>query len=394
MPALPPIRTITLGIPEPHPIPAPVIERAKAILQRAYIRYSEAGYQVQSVRLSTQPIFTNLADWSAGTILAYAKELQSLLEAAGLEYCSLGPAQATHPAFPLERLNLIVDLLARTQAFSATVQLATLEHGLRQEAAMPTARIIQRLAQETPNGHGNFRFAMLACVAPGCPFFPAAYHAGPGSLSIGLQGASIVREALLGHESEMTIGLDMRLVTQWVSASLNERAAPIVALGQQLAQEHGLLFGGIDLSPAPMGEDSIVPAFELCAGGPLGTSGTLAAVAAITAALKSTTLPTCGYCGLMLPVLEDAMLGRRWEEDYVNVHQLLFYSSVCGTGLDTIPLAGSHSVGEIAQLLLDVATLSHRLQKPLSARLFPVVGRQVGERTAFTLPYLTNTRLK
>jgi uncharacterized protein (UPF0210 family) len=394
MPTLPPIRTITFGIAEPHPIPAPAIERAKTILQHASVRYSEAGYQVQTVRLSTQPIFTNLAGWSIGAILAYVKELQSLLDDFGLEYCSLGPAQATQPGFPLDRLRFIVDILARTQALSATVQLATVEHGLRQEAAMPTADIIQRLARETPSGNGNFRFAMLACVAPGCPFFPAAYHAGPASLSLGLQGASIVREALFGHEAEMTIGLDMRLVTQWVCDSLNEQAAPIVELGQQLAQEYGLLFGGIDLSPAPMGEDSIVPPLELCAGGPLGTPGTIAAVAAVTTALKSTTLPTCGYCGLMLPVLEDAMLGQRWEEDYVNIHQLLLYSSLCGTGLDTIPLAGSHSVEEIAHLLLDVATLSLRLQKPLSARLFPVAGRQIGERTTVTLPYLTNTRIK
>ncbi len=394
MPMLPPIRTITFGITEPHPIPASAIERAKTILQHASARYSEAGYQVQTVRLSTQPIFTNLAGWSVSAILAYVKELQSLLDAFGLEYCSLGPAQVTQPGFPLDRLSFIVDILARTQALSATVQLATVEHGLRQEAAMPTADIIQRLARETPGGNGNFRFAMLACAAPGCPFFPAAYHAGPASLSLGLQGASIIKEALFGHEAEMTIGLDMRLVTQWVCDALNEQAAPIVALGQQLAQEHGLLFGGIDLSPAPMGEDSIVPPLELCAGGPLGTPGTVAAVAAVTTALKRTTLPTCGYCGLMLPVLEDAMLGHRWEEDYVNIHQLLFYSSICGTGLDTIPLADSHSVGEIAHLLLDVATLSLRLQKPLSARLFPVAGRQIGERTTVTLPYLTNTRIK
>ncbi len=394
MPVFPPIRTITFGIAEPHPITSPVIERAKTILQHARLRYSEAGYEVQSVRLSTQPIFSNLAGWSIGSMLAYAKELQSLLDAADLHYCSLGPAQVTNPAFPLGQLQVIVDLLARTRALFATVQLATLEHGLRQDAAMPTAHIIQRLAQEIPSGDGNFRFAMLACVAQGCPFFPAAYHTGPESLSIGLQGASIIREALLGHEAEMTIGLDMRLVTQCISDSLNRRAAPIVALGQQLAQEHGLLFGGIDLSPAPMGEDSIVSPLELCAGGPLGTFGTLAAVAAITAALRSTTLPTCGYCGLMLPVLEDAMLAQRWEEDYLNVHQLLLYSSVCGTGLDTIPLAGSHSVGEIAHLLMDVATLSLRLRKPLSARLFPVGGKQAGERTTFTLPYITNTRIK
>jgi uncharacterized protein (UPF0210 family) len=116
--------------------------------------------------------------------------------------------------------------------------------------------------------------------------------------------------------------------------------------------------------------------------------------AAVTSALKSTGLPTCGYCGLMLPVLEDAILGRRWEERLVNAHQLLLYSAVCGTGLDTVPLAGDIPAETIANLLLDVATLALRLNKPLSARLFPVPGKHAGDRTAFTSPYLTNTLVR
>ena len=49
---------------------------------------------------------------------------------------------------------------------------------------------------------------------------------------------------------------------------------------------------------------------------------------------------------------------------------------------------------QIAHLLLDVATLAVRLNKPLSARLFPVPGKRSGERTSFTSPYLTNTLVK
>jgi uncharacterized protein (UPF0210 family) len=162
-------------------------------------------------------------------------------------------------------------------------------------------------------------------------------------------------------------------------------------LGQQLAREHTLFFGGIDLSPAPLGDDSIVAALESCGYDRIGSPGTLAIAAALTSALKSTELPTCGYCGLMLPVLEDALLGNRWEEGHVNVHQLLLYSAVCGTGLDTIPLPGDIPIEEIARLLLDVATLALRLEKPLSARLFPVPGKQKGERTTFSSPYLSNT---
>jgi uncharacterized protein (UPF0210 family) len=198
-------------------------------------------------------------------------------------------------------------------------------------------------------------------------------------------------DALQLHASEIADRLDLRLVTRWVHDTLTAHVTPIVELAQRIAQEKQIQFGGIDLSPAPMGEDSIIPALEMCGGGPLGGSGTLAAIAAVTSALKSTTFPTCGYCGVMLPVLEDAVLGRRWEEGHVNVHQLLLYSSVCGMGLDTIPLAGTTSAESIARLLLDVATLALRLRKPLSARLFPIAGKRAGERTEFVSPHLTNT---
>jgi uncharacterized protein (UPF0210 family) len=78
----------------------------------------------------------------------------------------------------------------------------------------------------------------------------------------------------------------------------------------------------------------------------------------------------------------------------VDVQTLLLYSAVCGTGLDTIPLSGEVTAETIALILFDVATLAVRLRKPLSARLFLVPGKRVGERTAFTSPYLTNTLLR
>lgn len=388
------IRTLTLGIAEPHPIPAKVIERAKTILESASARCRQAGYEVQTTRVSTRPLFEDLASWSSAAIRDYVYELQRALDQEGLEYCSLGTVQAARSDFPLEHLDLIADLLRETKTLNITVQLATEEHGLRAEAALPIAKIIKRLAYETEEGFGNFRFAMLACVKPGGPFFPAAYHAGPASLGIGLQGAGIVAGALRSHGTEVVQTLDLAHVTNRVREALIEHATPVVALGQQIAQEQKVLFGGIDLSPAPMGNDSIAAAMELCGAGPIGSAGTLAVAASLTAALKSTDLPTCGYCGLMLPVLEDVVLGKRWEEGLVNVHQLLLYSAVCGTGLDTIPLAGDCSDETIAHLLLDVATLALRLRKPLSARLFPVPGKHAGEYTAFTSPYLVNTVIK
>jgi len=390
----PPIRTITLGLADAHPLNSEAIQKASATLKSASIRYTEAGYEVQTVRLSTRPIFDDLADWSSSALIDYVQELQRMLDDTGLSFCSLGTARAPQPKFPLEHIELIADMLAPTSALNATVQLATMNHGLRSEAAFAAANVMKRLAHETEEGFGNFRFAVLACVTPGSPFFPSAYHEGPDSLSLGLQGASIIAEAFLDHQTNHETPIDLAHITALVKAKLVERASPVVSLGQTLASESGLVFGGIDLSPAPLGDDSIVSALELSGYGPMGSSGTVALSAAITSALKGTELPTCGYCGLMLPVLEDATLGKRWEEGLVTTHELLLYSAVCGTGLDTVPLPGDTEAAEIANLLCDVATLALRLNKPLSARLFPVPGKTAGQRTEFTSPYLTNTLVR
>jgi uncharacterized protein (UPF0210 family) len=64
---------------------------------------------------------------------------------------------------------------------------------------------------------------------------------------------------------------------------------------------------------------------------------------------------------------------------------------VCGTGLDVVPLAGDTSPGELAALIRDVATLSTKLHKPLSARLFLIPGKKTGERAEFNNPFLTSS---
>lgn len=382
-----PIRTITLGLAEPHPIPPGVIESATRLLRRFEGAYREAGYEVQTARLSTRSVFEDLAGWAPSAMMGYAQQLQGVLDGLGVEFCSLGTAPAYARDFPLDLVDVIPLLLVGQPSLNATVQVAWPGMEPRREVAAVAARVIGRLAAETEEGFGNFRFAALACVPPGAPFFPAAYHQGPTRMSIGLQGAGIVREAL-GHGEQL---LDLPSITERIRDALLARAAPIVETAERLAREAGVHFGGVDLSPAPMGTDSIVAAIEAAAGEPLGSPGTLATVAAVTAGIRAVPLPTCGYNGLMLPVLEDAVLGERWREGRVDVRSLLFYSSVCGTGLDTVPVPGDSTDDQIAGTLLDVATLATRLNKPLSARLFPVPGTHAGDMTTFTSPYLTNT---
>jgi len=92
-------------------------------------------------------------------------------------------------------------------------------------------------------------------------------------------------------------------------------------------------------------------------------------------------------------VLEDSVLARRAAEGTLCVNDLLLYSAVCGTGLDTVPLPGDTRPTQIAALLTDVAALAVRLDKPLSARLMPIPGKSAGDAVAFDFEYFAPSRV-
>ena len=381
----PPVRALTLGVEGPHPLDQASVQGAAGALRQVRAGFEHAGYHVQTVRLSTRPVLADVAGWPPASVIGYAARLQGFLAEAGVPFCSLGPVPPG--AGSGTEARIMADLIAGNEAINCSVLVATVEAGLDIRAARAAARTMLRLAGETEEGFGNFNFAAIACVGPGAPFFPAAYHAGPGNLTLALQGASIVAEALEG-------GAELAEVPGRLKEKLIEHAGPAVELAQRLAAELGVVFAGIDLSPAPDGQDSIAAALEQAGHGPVGSPGTLSLAAAVTGALRGAGLPTCGYCGLMLPVMEDAVLARRWEEGWLGTDQLLAYSAVCGTGLDTVPVPGDSSVDELTRLICDMATLAVRLKKPLSARLLPVPGKSAGQRTSFSSPYIVNTLIK
>ena len=114
----------------------------------------------------------------------------------------------------------------------------------------------------------------------------------------------------------------------------------------------------------------------------------------ITRAIQSIPVTRVGYSGLMLPVLEDSVIARRWSEGSISIDGLLAYSAVCGTGLDTIPLPGRVSPDQLIRILGDVASLSVKWKKPLSARILPIAGKDAGDRTDFDNPRLVNVMLR
>ncbi len=260
---------------------------------------------------------------------------------------------------------------------------------------------MRQVARTTALGFGNLRLAAMANVGPHSPFFPAAYHDG-GSPAVGIAtesadlAVSAFSEAASGpgtldhaHSSALDRGRS-RLIE-----AVEDAAGRITDLIAPLSERHDTRFAGIDFSLAPFPEEarSIGAAVERMGVDRFGAPGTLFAVAQLTDCLRRARYPRCGFNGVMLPVLEDATLAARSREEMFTVDDLLLYSAVCGTGLDTVPLPGDASDAELAGILLDMATLAVRLDKPLTARLMPVPGARAGDITQFDFDYFANGRV-
>lgn len=244
------------------------------------------------------------------------------------------------------------------------------------------------LADHGPPSHGNFNFTATAMVKPYGPFYPGTYHTGAGrQFSIGFEGANVVQEVFARTHGDFN-----RSVAE-LTQQLTVHARVAEAVGNQVAASSGWTFMGVDPTPAPLGNVSIGGAIETYTGAKFGSSGTMTAALIITTAVKAVPVKQIGYSGLMVPVLEDNVLARRWAEGTITTDSLLAYSAVCGTGLDTIPYPGDISVDQLARIFGDVASLAWKWNKPLSARLQPLAGKKAGDVTEFSGPFLFNTTL-
>jgi uncharacterized protein (UPF0210 family) len=376
------IRTLTAGVPLASLDDLATVRTALDGLARARHRCVAAGYEVQTIRLALPPLAARMTPEARDAARPALRALDALVSGRGA-LVSLGPVLTEDRADP-QLATWALHLAMETRVTSFSVMVATPEHQPLPRACRTAAEIVRVLTSAVPGGLANFHFAAAACVPAGTPFFPVAWHDGPASLAVGCETPRLLLAGLADTSAGDTPDARLRTV-------LDRELAPVAALARAAADAEGWSYGGLDPSPAPGLDSSIGAAIEALRQGLFGGGGTLAACATLTAALKSLSIDTCGYAGVMLPVLEDPVLARRAAEGRFSVSDLLLYSSVCGTGLDVVPLAGDVREDVLARTIGDVAAMAARLRKPLSARLFPVPGARVGDPVRFDDPVLASS---
>ncbi len=378
----PKVRTITAFIRLDTTIYKQQIADSLTMLRNAKARFELAGYEVETIRISTQPFPEYTRGMSKQAVLAFFHDLDNLAKQEGF-IASIGPALMSEKDDPAQA-QVLAEILGLTNNLHGSIVVAG-DDGVHWKAVHAAADVVKYLEDHTDHSLGNFRFAAIANVPAYTPFYPASYHQGLGhQFAIALESANVLAAV-------MAVQRDPEATRQALVAELGMHARAIQDLASRIDQETGWAYMGLDLSPAPLKEVSIGSATAGFTGGRFGTSGTLTAAATITAALRDIAVKKVGYSGLMMPVLEDTRLSQLWSEGALSMDQLLAYSAVCGTGLDTIPLPGDITADQLARIIDDVATLSAKLSKPLSARLLPVAGTKPGDRTTFDDPNLVNT---
>jgi len=352
------------------------IEETVAFLSRVREAVVAAGYEVAGIRISTQPFPAYTHGLARPDALALLRSINDL--AGTLRFApNVGPAMV-NDADDAGSADLIVDVLSQPgNRLNANIIVAG-DDGIHWNAVKQAARIIKAVGERSAHGQGNFNFGAIAMLKPYGPFYPGAWHpGGPRNFAIGLEAANVVMDVFAREHDPRTAA---KALTDALALHLRavEEAATRVAAGS------GWTYAGIDPTPAPGGRSSIAAAIESFTGLPFGAPGTETAAGIITRAVKDVPVKQTGYSGLMIPVLEETVLTKRWTEATYGLDSILAYSAVCAGGVDTVPLPGDTSEAAIAAIVGDVATLAYKWNKPLAARLLPSPGRKAGEMTEFS----------
>jgi uncharacterized protein (UPF0210 family) len=379
------IRSITYFCNPQYPLDEAVLRKAGEFLAGAKLAYEAAGYEVQTTRLATIP-FPKLLNGKTKQLPLLAEKLSGILKQIGLAYAALGPALIEFP----ESYAVVPEAIAASENIFFGGVMADKANGISMKAVKACAEIIRRASTIQPNGFANLHFAALANVQANAPFFPAAYHdAEEPAFAVAVESADVAVNAFSGQQ---TIDDGRRALI----AEITKHGQAIARTAQSLVSNlQSLTFKGIDFSLAPFPDDahSLGGAVEALGVTRIGLHGSLAAAAILTEAVDRADFPHAGFSGFMQPVLEDSILAKRAAEGVLTVKDALLYSVVCGTGLDTVPLAGDVTAGQLTPLLLDLSALALGLDKPLTARLMPIPGKQAGDLTEFDFGFFANSRV-
>ena len=187
------VRTITAGVSLDNASQADRFEKAIATLKRGRAMFEQAGYEVETTRIATNPFVAGLSTAERDKVLPRLEALDRIAAESGV-IVSIGPV-LSEDRDDSGLAQWAHEFVTRTKTMSFSAVLASKTHGIHAQGAATIARVIHALTAALPDGLANFRFAAAANIPAGTPFFPVGWHDGAPSIAIGMESASVVEEA-------------------------------------------------------------------------------------------------------------------------------------------------------------------------------------------------------
>jgi len=364
-------------------------------------KFSQNNYQVQSIRIVTNAFAEYLDTTNIETAkkdLQFIRSLLNEIQSDGLRIrFAIGEAKTEH------EITLLPELIKEFgDLCNACVNIPLDQFSVLNKALInASVTAVEKIAQITDRGEGNFNFTVNFNCQPLIPYFPASYHDSElgNRYVVGFETPDLLVKVLTDFnqskhcfDEQQTFNQQQILMSQALQYHVSEVADIIADFENSIDNKGDFQFSGIDSSAAPSKDcASMVDVYKQLGVPFFGASGTVEASALLTRVFKSIMqLPLVGFSGLMLAVTEDRGLAQGTIDGDYDIRSLLTYSAVCGIGLDTVPIPGDTAAEKIAALMADTGTMAYRLNKPLTVRLFPVPGLQAGELTQFESDDLCN----
>lgn len=246
-----------------------------------------------------------------------------------------------------------------------------------------SCELILNISRLNSSGYDNFRFGVSCNILPNTPFFPFSYGLKENEFSIAV-------ETINSFISNFSVSKDYNETFNMTKKEL---------LSFQKAFDRNKNFKGFDLSFAPFPDEnvSIVDLYKKLGLSEFGSLGTTYITSELTAFLKKFVLDqqlkTCGFNGVMFSLLEDKLLVKENNFKTFTINDFLLYSTVCGCGIDMVPVPGNILPEQLRSLILDTHSISNKYKKPLGVRILPIPNKKENEFTQFDMEFIENTRV-
>ena len=301
---------------------------------------------------------------------------------------SASPKDAQHTAF------IAFEILKRySQAFVNFI--VSDDKVVNPHAIKVSIELMGKVAKLSPNGYDNFRYGISVNPAVDTPFFPFSFSNEKDlSYSIAVEIAGPVIDIIRANS-----GASLEDLRTHIIDGISPFVSKVQNIALEIEAENGVEYKGQDLSLAPFPDDdiSVIEILHLLGLDEIGSSGTMFFTAYLTETIKSIIsingIKAAGFNGVMYSLLEDHLMCKANDMKLIDINSIISYSTLCGCGLDMVPIPGNFLIEELCSIVLDVATVAIRLKKPLGVRVLAIPNKAENEFTQFDMDFLTNTRV-